>query len=448
MSQRILLVAHHANPDWGSEPLIGWRWFETLSRRAEVTLITHIRNREAIEARREASPGTYGAVHYVDTERLAARIARWNDALWGAAAPVNRLILESVSQRAFDRGATDLARALTAVGDYDVIHRVSPISPRFPTRLVSLGLPVVVGPVNGGMRTCPGFDEVAAAERERALMLRPLTRVLDPLQRTWRGATTVLAANLTTVGSLPRAARKKAVVLCENAVDIDAYEAKPARSGEGLRVLYLGRLLRYKGVAHVIEGIAAHRATRNMTLDVVGKGPDRERLEALAESLGVADRVTFHGACAVEEVPRWMERCDVYAFPSVRESGGSTPLEAMAAAKPVIVVDHGGPAETVDETVGIKLSVTGPADLSAKVADALARLHDDEALRRSLGVAARRHVEKNYTWDAKINRALELYAELAGARDAAPAQDTASRLESAAPLGTRDDASAMAAATP
>lgn len=412
MNQRVLLVAHHANPTWGSEPLIGWRWFETLSRRLDVTLVTHVRNRDAIEAARRDAARPLGDVHYVDTERVAARIARWNDRLWGAAAPVNRLILESVSQRAFDRAATRLAEELHARRAFDVVHRVSPISPRFPTRLARLRLPLVLGPVNGGMRTLHGFGSVAAAERERALLLRPLARVLDPLQRTWRGAAAVLAANRTTLASLPPAARSKARVLCENAVDLAAFAPRPERSGPGLRVLYLGRLLRYKGVDHVIRGVARADANRAMTLDVVGDGPERPRLEALAVELGVADRVRFHGACAVEEVPRWMERCDVYAFPSVRESGGSTVLEAMAAAKPVIAVDHGGPSETIDNEVGVLLRPRHPGELSDQVAAALVRLHEHEPSRRRRGEAGRARVEAAYTWEAKVAQAMAVYADV------------------------------------
>ena len=93
MSRRVLLVAHHANPSWGSEPLIGWRWASALDRRCELTLVTHARNRPAIEA----AGGLRGAVHYVDTERLARAVNWANDHLWARAAVVNRSLLEAVA---------------------------------------------------------------------------------------------------------------------------------------------------------------------------------------------------------------------------------------------------------------------------------------------------------------------------------------------------------------
>ncbi|MEO0652307.1 MAG: hypothetical protein AAFZ65_16665, partial [Planctomycetota bacterium] len=200
MSQpKVCLVAHHCNPGWGSEPLIGWRWASTLATRADLTLITHARNRAAIEAE-----GLRATVEYVDTEALAARVGRWNRRLWGDAAPVNHLILETIAQAAFDREATRLARRAVREGRVELIHRVSPISPRFPSRLGTLGVPFVVGPLNGGMRTAPGFEEIARSEREGALALRGLARLLDPLGRTFTTADAILVATETTREALPR----------------------------------------------------------------------------------------------------------------------------------------------------------------------------------------------------------------------------------------------------
>jgi len=404
---RVLLVAHHANPEWGSEPLIGWRWASQLEPFADVTLVTHIRNRDAIER----AGGVGRDVHYVDTERLAARVARWNDRLWPNA-PVNRLFLEALTLRAFDREAVRIARRLVADGEIDLIHRVSPISPRFPSRLGSLGVPFVLGPVNGGMQTAPGFDAVRRTERDWLLGLRGLARLLDPGASTFQGADRILAATAATERLLPTREAGKVVRLSENAVDLDSFSPRFERSGSTLRILYLGRLLAYKGVDRALIAVARAAQRIDLHLDVVGEGPERGRLERLASELHIDSKVTFHGACAVEEVPSWMERCDVYAFPSVRESGGSTVLEAMAAGKPVLVADHGGPSETVTPAVGRLLSVASPEQQIEELAAALLELGLDEPQRRAMGEAARAHVERAYTWSAKCRSVSRLYREV------------------------------------
>lgn len=406
---RVLLVAQHANPEWGSEPLIGWRWATNLEPFADVKLLTHTRNRAAIER----AGGLKRPVEWIDTEAIASRISRWNDRLWGAA-PVNRLLLEVVAQLAFDRVACRVAKHLVEAGEVDLIHRVSPISPRFPTRLGRLGVPLVIGPVNGGMRTPPSFHEVRSRERQAMLALRPLARIFDPLSRTFSDAAATLIATETTRGVLPKRHREQAVLMSENAVDAEAFRPNYARIGGSLRILYLGRLLPYKGVDFILRSMATIKEDVSMHLDVVGDGPDRGRLEALARELDLLDLVTFHGSVPVSEVPARMESCDVYAFPSVRESGGSTVLEAMAAGKPVLVADHGGPSETVNEAVGVRLPVTSPRSLIEGLASALRRLEGDEALRSSMGRAARRHVMERYTWPAKCRRAADLYGRLMG----------------------------------
>lgn len=413
---RVLLVAHHCNPTWGSEPLIGWRWVSELDRRLPVTLVTHVRNRRAIEA-----AGTLrGVVRYVDTERIARFVNGVNDRLWPRAAVVNRSLLESLSLRAFDSAATRIARHLAARDQVDVIHRVSPLSPRAPSRLGTVGLPFVLGPVNGGMETAPGFPEVEAAERAGFQRLRPLARLLDPRATTFRRADAILAATRATLGTIPGHAQPRCTLLSENAVDPALFTPKYERSGRELRVLSLGRLLPYKGVEYLIRAVARIPAGLPVRLDIVGDGPDRARLERIAADVSTTHEITFHGSVPVADVPRWMESCDVFCLASVRESGGAAVLEAMAAGKPVVVADHGGPAETVTHEVGVRVAATGAAALTDGVAAALRRFVSDEALRSAMGRAARAHVETEYTWAAKADVAIAAYGWAIRARRGVP----------------------------
>ncbi|MFT5290892.1 MAG: glycosyltransferase involved in cell wall biosynthesis [Planctomycetota bacterium] len=405
---RVLLVAHHCNPEWGSEPLIGWRWASHLDQAINIELITHVRNQPAIER-----AGVLRCkVHFVDTETLAARIDRWNTRIWRRSSPVNRLALEALAQLAFDRAACRIARRCIASGTVDVIHRVSPISPKFPTRLGTLGVPMLLGPINGGMTTMPGFGEIRRREGEAFLCVRPLARLLDPFRRTFASASKILVATEGTRRALPRVHRSRAITMSENAVELAAFTPSFARCGPQLRALYLGRLLPCKGVETALRALAQVGDTADVTLDIVGDGPDRARLEALTQTLQLEGRVVFHGAVHVTEVPARMQACDVYVFPSVRESGGSTVMEAMAAGKPVIVANHGGPAETVTGGTGFALDANGPDALVSALARTLHSLADDEELRSSMGRSARRHVEDRYTWNKKVASVLRYYDEV------------------------------------
>ena len=141
---------------------------------------------------------------------------------------------------------------------------------------------------------------------------------------------------------------------------------------------------------------------------VVGDGPQRAELEALARSLGVADRVRFVGAVAHAEVPDWLNRLDVYVAMSRldSESFGVAAVEASACALPVLVSDVDGLREVViDRETGLVL----PRDDAAALARALAQLFDVPELRARLGQAGRLHVMARYEWSHCVDLMLASY---------------------------------------
>lgn len=408
---RVALVAHHANPDWGSEPLISWNWIRHLAEVCELHVVTHIRNQDAL-LRRGLSNVQW---HFVDTERLARRIQNWNDRIWGEGATTSRLVLDVVALSAFDRQAVRILKNLHAEKPLDVIHRVSPITPRSPTNLWSIGVPVILGPVNGGMTLPAGFRHVAREERLGILGMRGGARLLDPLARGMRRSERILVANRTTLSTVPRDRRGGAEVLCENAVDPELFRFQmPEREGR-LNVAYVGRLVPFKGARLVLEAVA--RARQHIArFDIVGDGVERARLEAMIDDLDLRGTVRMWGKVAVEEVPEFLAEADVFAFPSVRESGGAVILEAMASGTVPIVVDHGGPAETVVDGTGILLDATTPDQVVDELTTSMIELATDRERLRRMARAGRDHVLANHTWPRRIERALELYREVSEPR--------------------------------
>ena len=130
---------------------------------------------------------------------------------------------------------------------------------------------------------------------------------------------------------------------------------------------------------------------------IVGDGPQRAELEALAQGLGIAARTEFAGAVPHAEVPGWLNRLDIYAAPSRidSESFGVAVIEASACALPVVVSDAGGLPEVVrDGETGLVV----PREDVAALRGALQRLVDDPALRVRLGSQGRAHVAAEYEW--------------------------------------------------
>lgn len=178
-------------------------------------------------------------------------------------------------------------------------------------------------------------------------------------------------------------------------------------------VISVGRLIYYKGFDVLVRAMK----DVNGTLLVVGDGPLRSELEALARSLGIADRVHFLGEIHNRDVAAYYHASDVFALASVArsEAFGIVQLEAMACGLPVVntSLDSGVPFVSLDGLTGL----TVPPGDSAALARALNALLDDDELRARLGEAARRRVETEFTAPVMGRRMLDLYASLVERRE-------------------------------
>ncbi|MGW0120319.1 glycosyltransferase [Streptomyces sp. NPDC003327] len=181
-----------------------------------------------------------------------------------------------------------------------------------------------------------------------------------------------------------------------------------ARGPFRYRLLHLGRLVPRKGAAVSVAALGRLPGTE---LVVAGgpppagldADPEVRRLRALAEELGVADRVRFTGAVPPSVVPALMRGADVVLCPADYEPFGIVPLEAMACGRPVVASAVGGQLDSVADRVNGRLvPPRDPALLAATVRVLLA----DPVLRAEYGRAGRRRVLERFTW-ARVAAATE-----------------------------------------
>ncbi|HEY7412126.1 MAG TPA: glycosyltransferase [Vicinamibacteria bacterium] len=143
---------------------------------------------------------------------------------------------------------------------------------------------------------------------------------------------------------------------------------------------------------------------------LVGDGPLRPAMEALARRLGLADRVVFTGAR--EDVPRLLAMLDLVAVPSHTEGMSNALLEAMAMARPVVATAVGGNVDVLRHGVtGLLVEPRDPPALAA----ALVLLLDDPARAQAMGAAARAWVAEHLAPGAMVRRHEELYRSLISA---------------------------------
>jgi glycosyltransferase involved in cell wall biosynthesis len=408
----MLLVAYQCGPGLGSVSQLGWQWFTGLAALRSVCLVTHVRNRAAIEA--AADRPVSARIIYIDTEWFAGPLYRLARRLFPRSEHAV-FMLSQLDWFVFDAVALRTLRRERAAGaDWRLLHLVTPVTVSAPTRLHRLGLPVVRGPLNCGLPVPPGFAGLMQDDAMGLSRLRVLPRLIEALLGSLRGSAAVLVATSATREALPRALRGRAVSMLENAVDPVRFPCAPwptpPGKGNPLRVSFVGRLVPVKALPLLLRAQSRLRAEGvPVELDVVGDGPMAAPWREEAESLGVSSWVRWHGAQGAEAVARVMRESHVFCLPSVRESGGAVLLEAMACGRPVIGMDFGGPAEVVDDSVGWKLPMPDPATAVDGLVAALRQVWHDpgEAARR--GARASALVRSRHTWPARIEAALALY---------------------------------------
>ena len=175
-------------------------------------------------------------------------------------------------------------------------------------------------------------------------------------------------------------------------------ERSPPPPPPPLRVVTVGRLHPSKGHDDLIRAVAALRDQgRDITLALLGEGPQRRELEQLAQSLGLGDAIEFTGSVPEHEVRARLEAAHVFVGASHAEPLGVVYIEAMALGVPTIGTDAAGPKEIiVDGTSGL---LVPPRDHAA-LAQAIARINDDPRLAASIGAAGRQRVIEQY--DSRI----------------------------------------------
>ena len=187
---------------------------------------------------------------------------------------------------------------------------------------------------------------------------------------------------------------------------------------EAGRLLYVGRLVERKGVEFAVRALALLRAEqRPVTLTVVGEGPEREALGALARSLGVDGAVAFTGGLAPRAVADEYRRATALLLPAVtdwkgeQEGFGMVLVEAMLNALPVVATRSGGiPDVITHEETGLLVPERDPGALARSVG----RVLDDPVLAERLGRRGTEEVRRRFAPDAIARRFEPVYLRAAG----------------------------------
>ena len=380
---RLLVSALSCAATHGSEALVGNRYAGLLATEYEV---------EVVAARPAEEPAST-RLHALETGDMHFNEIPWEE--WWR----------------FERAQWRCVRSLRP---FQAVFHVTPSASYFPSLLARLGLPMITGPVlaappppiafQAWMRRRVSSQQVSRlnpGRLYRALLYRWMARhaATYPLLRR---AQLVLSGSEHTTRLLPDDVRAKAVTVKYAGVEHTIFTPPEQRLAPGVtRLLYVGRVIPYKGVELLLRSTAAAARELPITLDIIG-GADPLYLEfchALAAELGIEDKVTFHSRIPRHELVRYYQECTVFCFPSLSETYGVALLEAMSCGCACVVPDNSGPGEILPEGCGLRIPLHDPEQAVADYAAAITELARRPELRSEFGSAARRHVVAHHDWD-------------------------------------------------
>ncbi len=378
-----------------------------------MTLVTHIRNRDALK--QAGAPLLGSEIVFIDTEWFAGPLYRTA----ARAFPKSQhavFLISSLDFFVYDRQVMKLLRKRDAAGSWDVIHAPTPVSPIAATRLHRLGLPLIVGPWNGGLASPSGFRKIMQDDSGWIYRIRDLGRLIDKGFGCTKRANIILTATKATDESVPSAYRNRVRRMIENGVDLSVFHSssfrQPPSQTQALKVLFVGRLIPVKGVSLLLQAVDLVKREIDLQVTVVGDGPLRGEIEAEITKRELGAIVTMTGNLPLPQVSAYMQASDLFCLPSIRESGGAVLLEAMACALPAVAVNYGGPAEILNDEVGRLLPSDGPEAVVAALTDVLRDAYRNPGEWRRRGLAGQKRVKEEFDWDAKIDRAMQLYREV------------------------------------
>lgn len=413
MKVKALLIAEAANPEWVSVPLVGWSLARAVTDRTDAHLVTQVRNRDAISRQGFVEGRDFTCI---DNERLMAPMWKIASLLRGGSNKSWTLVsaMSSLAYPSFERQVWKKFGAAITSGAYDVVHRITPLTPTAPSSLArkchQAGVPFILGPLNGGVPWPPGFESERLREREWLSYVRSVYRLLPGYRSTLKCTAHIICGSSYTLSQIPARHRHKCSYLPENGIDPARFNAHADRfQSPPLRAVFIGRLVPYKGPDMLLEAAVPLLKSGTLVIDVIGDGPLMGRLREIVANAELGNAVTLHGWVQHNRIQGILRGCHVLAFPSIREFGGGVVLEAMAMGVVPVVADYAGPGELVDDSTGFKVPIGSRAALIEGFRKTLARIVESPARLYDLSENCRKKVLEEFVWSAKAAKIVGVY---------------------------------------
>lgn len=403
---KILMSAYSCEPGQGSEPGVGWNIVREMAKYHEVWVLTRPdESRDIIEAELARNP--VPNLHFV-----YFTLPIWGDGWrWGSNGAMQ------IHYYFWQIQAYFVAKKLHQTIGFDLAHHVTFGNFWTPSFISLLPIPFIWGPVGGGEPAPKSFWRDFSFKAKLYESARNLASKLgqnNPLVKLTakKSAVAIVTCRETLVRLTNLGAPRIEKIYGQTGLNekelaqLEQLAISPASATT--RFVSIGRLIHWKGF-HLGLRAFAEANIENSEYWVIGNGSEQERLQQLVQELGISERVRFLGKLNRDETLRALGDCHVLVHPSLHDFSPTVCLEAMAAGRPVICLDLGGPGVQVTEETGFRVSAESPELSVNEMAKAMTCLAKDPELRIRMGQAGKKVVRECYSWQAKGEHLEQIY---------------------------------------
>jgi len=403
--RRILIIAYACEPQKGSEPEVGWKWAQEISKFFDVWVVTRANNRKVIEDYLKKTPNPNLNFIYIDLPKWArfwkkgprgVRLYYYLWQIYGVFKVKKEIKLES----------------------FDAIHHVTFVSDYMPSfffllKLVNRKLKLIWGPLGGNDKiplSLLSWENKFLEIIKR--ILRWVLRISPFFLITKRLADYAIFINDEVRRKIAWKSKPYKII---PAISVESPVYNSKRSHSEIKIVFAGNFIPIKNiilVLRVFDKFLRVCKREDIKLYMIGKGKEKKKAQRFVTKRRLDKYVEFIEWLDREELFKFFCTSHIFFFPSL-EAGGMVVLEAMAHGLPVVCLDYGGPGEIVDETSGIKVKISSSyKEVVNNLVNALLTLVENEELRERLGEGARRRVKLFYSWEAKGKEIKKIYRYL------------------------------------
>ena len=401
---KILLSAFDCDPSKGSEPGYGWNWASGLAKKGfEVHCLTRVTGKAEIEKQHIPENLHF---HYLT-------LPFGLEGLFELSVPGQYAYYMTWQWLAYRK-----AKVLNRRFNFRLAHHATWGSAQMGSHMYKLGIPFIFGPVGGGQAAPAAFKKYFldhwAAEGKRAKISSLLLRFNPACKNMCRKAQTILVSNPDTYEMLKSIGAKNIEYSLDASLPEGFYPVQKIikkTTGGKLNLLWTGSIRPRKGTLLLLDVMKELKEYKDIVLTVVGDGEMREEFLEKLKNDQLQDSVIWKGQVPYNEIKKYYENNDVFFMTSLRDSGPSQLIEAMAYGMPVVTLDLHGQGFIVNDQTGIRCNTETPEIAIQDLKNAILKLAFDPALVAQMSVAAFEFAS-HQNWGEKIDTVITKYYSL------------------------------------